>query len=242
MSFKDINSKILLIFTILATFLAISFVIADPSGPDSGTIVSNVTKNSTNQYEVNISGGYIATVNLSATIQNTRWKAFIGNVTGSFTLDNAAGSTIYDWSLASTTGEVFATRNATTITWTNINCSNLTTLEVENTLMNHTSATDNISATFNDTTHAEFTVASSTIVANTCPTLNTYNSTGRQDGDFEEIALYTPTGDNIVYAARLEENTVGYDGGQYDFQMIVPENGVAGFNGLTAYYLYVELD
>ena len=47
---------------------------------------------------------------------------------------------------------------------------------------------------------------------------------------------------NIVFAAKIEDGIAGYDGADYDFQMIVPENGDSGFAGSTAYYLYVELN
>jgi hypothetical protein len=63
--------------------------------------------------------------------------------------------------------------------------------------------------------------------------------------DFEEIALYDGAteagGGNIIYASILEEDVAGYDGATYDFQMIVPENGLSTFSSRTAYYLYVEL-
>jgi hypothetical protein len=227
----------------LIFFIALGSVTADPDGA-SGTIVSNETKNTTAAYEINISGGYIATVNLTATIQNVRWKAFVGNVSGSFTLDDASGSTIYDWSIASVSGEVYATRNSSTIIWSDLECANLTTLEAENTAMNHTSATDNITATFNTTsgaTHDLFYVANVSLSANSCPTLNTYQNSGTQDSVFQEVALHEKIRGNIIYAAIMEQGSTGFDGGDYDFQMIVPENGAPTFSGLTAYYLYVEL-
>jgi hypothetical protein len=247
MNTKNRNKKQSLIFIltivgILGVFL-ISFVsAADPGGPDIVNITSNTTRTSIGAGTVNISGGYVASMNLSATIQDIRWKAFVGHVTGLFTLQDSSGSTIYDWRLSSITGRVYTTRNFTTLNWVNINCSNITTLNQENINMNHTNANDNLNMTFNTTagaTHNSFYVGSKYISNSTCPTLNTYVNNATQDNYFEEMALYEGT--SMVYATILNQNRAGYNGQNYDFQMIVPENGASSFQGSTAYYLYVEI-
>jgi len=235
--------KVNFLLVIISIILLLSLVAAAPNGPDSITLNSNVTSTPTASKIINISGGYIASINISATVQNPRWKAFIGYVSGSFTLDDAIGSSIYDWTISSITGKVFATRNSTSVTWANINCSNFTTLNQENINLNHTNPNDNLTRTFNLTTgatHDLFYVGTRLISSNTCPTLNTYVNNATQDTDFQEIALYD--GHNIVYTTIIENRTVGYNGQNYDFQMIVPEVGLSGFSGSTGYYLYVEID
>mgnify|MGYP001587441008 FL=1 len=110
--------------------------------------------------------------------------------------------------------------------------------------MNHTQVNDNITRTFNNGingSHSSFFVATANILANSCPTLNTYVNNATQDTDFEEIVLYEPAGSNTIYATIMEEDTTGFDNAKYDFQMIVPEIGYQGFSGSTAYYIYVEL-
>jgi hypothetical protein len=238
---KEITQLItLILFTIMALILLMDFSnAADPQGPDGILSVNNSTKGNVSAKIFNISGGYIATFNLSATIQNPRWKAFVGNITGSFTLDDASGSTIYDWTLSSINGRVYATRNSSTVAWSNINCSNNTHLEAENTLLSHSNNDDNITKTFENRTHNSFWVGATNIGANTCPNLKTYVNDAAQITRFQEMALYDNY--NIVYATILEQDQAGYDGSLFDFQMIVPENGGAGWNGATAYYLYVEL-
>lgn len=228
---------------VLGVFSLLVFSSAAPTGPDLVNNTANSTKATTAGQILNISGGYIASVNLSATIQNPRWKAFVGDVSGSFTLDDASGSTIYDWSLSTLTGRVYATRNESTIDWTDVNCSNITLLESENVLMNHTNADDNITATFNTSsgaTHSSFFVGTQFIAANSCPTLNTYVDNATQDSTFEEMALHDTYG-TTIYAVILEDDSTGYNSNTYDFQMLVPENGAPGFSGATAYYLYVEV-
>lgn len=215
---------------------------AEPQGPDEILLNSNQTAASVAGKMLNISGGYIADINLSATIQNPRWKGIVGLVTGMFTLDDASGSSIYDWTLASITGRIYTSRNDSGINWAGIRCANLTTLDVENFRINHTNANDNITATFNVTsgaTHNPFFVGAIPIGASSCPTLNTYVDNSTQDNFFEEVALYD--GNNIIYAAILEEAETGFNGKPFDFQLIVPENGAATFTGATAYYIYLEI-
>lgn len=215
---------------------------ANPDNPDSINISLNETKTASSVKVVNISGGYIATFNITANIQNPRWKGFVGNVIGKFVLEDQSNSKLYDWSLSTLTGRIYATRNSTSPTWANVNCSNLTYLNQENVLMNNTNADDNLNRTFNYTggaTHKFFYVGSRLIPANSCPTMNTYVNNATQDNEFEEMALYD--GYNNFYATIINSTKTGFDGNGYDFQMIVPENGGAAFSGSTAYYLYVEL-
>lgn len=234
------NKILLVIIFLVGIIFATSFILALPGNP-AITSVSNSTGTNSNNGFINISGGYIATINLTANFQNTRWKAFIGNVTGKFALNDAGGSTIFDWTLSTTTGRVYATRDSGTIEWGSINCSNSTHLAAENVQLAHNgSSSDNLIATFDDTTHNPFFAAGKFITANLCPTLNTYQNNVSQDTDFEEMALYDGT--SLVYATVLEDNVVGYNGAPYDFQMLVPENGSATWTGAIAYYLYVELD
>jgi hypothetical protein len=237
-----INLKIMLVCTIFlfAVILLLSLTsAATPQGPAQVNNTANSTKSSSsNPYQFNISGGYISTLNMSLKMQDVKWKAFIGDVSGKFTLDDASGSTIFDWTLSTTNGKVFATRNDSTINWANINCSNLSLMEEENYEINHTNRDDNITKTFNNRTHSEFTVSTATIYADSCPTVHAYvnNATSNK---FQEMVLSDKI--STVFATILEQNEVGYNGVRYDFQMIVPENGASIFTGWTPYYIYVEI-
>lgn len=215
-----------------------SFAIAIPSGPSAINVTSNTTQALTNGMMVNISGGYVSKVNITATMQNDRWKAFTGWIDGKFTLDDAAGSTIYDWTLPSIDGEVYATRTSGAIDWANIACASAANISAEDTALEHTGQ-DNISATFSATNTDTFIVAGVTVGAGSCQAINTHVNNASQSADFEEVILYDTS--NIIFATILEQDAVGYDGATYDFQMIVPENGNASKSIVTAYYLYVEL-
>ena len=238
---KNLGKNFILAFASFVFIIFLIFsVIAVPVGPDTLNSVSNSTKVASGAKEFNISGGNIATFNLSARVQDPRWKGFVGNVTGSFTLDDASGSTLYDWQLSTITGRIYSTRNGSTIDWSAIKCANLTTLNAENSALNLTNPDDNLNQTFNLTgSNPAFYVGSVPISANSCPTLNTYVNNASQTNYFYEMALYTDP--SIVYATVMEPGSVGYNGEKYDFQAIVPDNGSPGFSGSTAYYLYIEL-
>ena len=234
MSYKEKKIVLFLFSIIVGILFTVTFIFALPDNPEI-TSISN-----TNNGFINISGGVIAKINLTANFQNTRWKAFAGNITGKYTLSDSTGSTIFDWTYSSTTGKIYSTRASGSITWADVNCSSDTNLTDENTQLFFGDSSDNITRTFDDTTHSPFSAAGNTIYVNTCPTLNTYRNNVSQDTDFEEMIL----SDKIysLYTTILEDDTIGYDGALYDFQMIVPENASSAWSASLAYYLYVELD
>ena len=238
---KATKENVITISLALLFLMSLSaLAIATPTGPSAITHVSNTTGVSTGGQMVNISGGYVSKFNITATSQNPHWKAFIGQLDGKFTLDDSTGSTIYDWTMSTVTGEVYATRASATIEWTTIGCANSTQITAEDVAMDHTGE-DNITSTFTPASNAgTFVVAGTTITTNTCSATNTYVN-NVTDTEFEEVILYDSTNTDIVFATVLEADEVGYDGGTYDFQMIVPENGAETNTGTTAYYIYVEL-
>jgi hypothetical protein len=235
------TSEKTIVFTILlfsALFLS-SLVIATPTGPSNINVTSNETKTSTAGQMVNISGGYISKLNITASVQNPHWKAFVGWIDGKFTLDDASGSTLYDWTLSTIGGEVYATRASGVANWGTISCADATEITAEDTSLNHT-AEDNITSTFTSASNsATFVVAGTTITAGACSAINTYVNNVTQATKFEEVILHDTS--DIIYATILEEDETGYDGSAYDFQMLVPEVALETWTGSTAYYLYVEL-
>ncbi|MFH1642755.1 MAG: hypothetical protein ABIC04_07720 [Nanoarchaeota archaeon] len=255
---------------VFCIIIVTSVVYAIPVGP-TVTYRSNTTKSVAAPTVVNYTGsgdkagGYIFTINLSSNQQNSRWKAFVGNVSGTLVLADANDYSIYDWSIStSLTGEVYATRASSTVNWSTIKCAFANATIWEERLINHTTnVNDNISTTFSSKTNSEFDVGIVTINAYSCPTINLFvNGSAATNDQFEEILLYdgrnyslnlTSVADltgfgNIVYASILEQNEYGYNNNvsntsfsKYDFQIMVPEVGLTSWEGSTAYYFYVEL-
>jgi hypothetical protein len=216
---------------------------AIPSGPTI-TVVSNETKQPASATLLNTTGGSITIMVLNATTQNLRWKAYVGNVSGTLTLDDADDNTLFDWSLTHVIGEVYATRQSGIINWSGINCSNETHITAEEKALNHTSQDDNITKTFDESTHQGFYIGTREILQNTCAAVHTYVNSSSQTSNFEEVVLYDGTNETngkVVYATPLEQDQYGFDNNLYDFQMILPEVGLATWTSSTAYYFYVEL-
>jgi hypothetical protein len=267
---KQILSFILFIALALAL---ISPAAAQPAGP-AATILGNTTKNTPAGTLINSSingttspGGFIFTTLLNSVQQNTRWKAYVGNVTGTLTLDDASDNTIYQWSISSISGEVYATRASGSINWSGINCtwisdarinssdgldnSNRSPEHNENSALSHTSSDDNITSTFNSRNHSAITIGTVSIGKNECFSLNTYqidavqNFSDSDAANFTQVVLYdgayNSTDGNVVYETPIEGGKAGFDNETYDFQMMVPENGLSSFTSSTAYYFYVEL-
>ena len=232
-------------FILLVIFMFLSYyAYAIPVGPTI-TEIKNETGSIRESTLINTTGGSITTMKLDVTAQNLKWKAFVGNVTGSLVLSDASNYSIYDWSLSTIVGEVYATRSSTTVSWSNINCSNLTHITNEEIALNHTSnPDDNISATFNAKNHNPFYIGTVEITSNSCYSIHTNVNNQSQNSSFEEIILYDGTdhqNGDIVYATNLEQDVAGYNNNPFDFQMIMPEVALSTWDSSTAYYFYVEL-
>ena len=257
-----IASAVLLLIVVIAGLL--SDHVTGAATPDGVTVTilgnttksavaggfANFTGNDTTQ--PNRAGGFIFTINVTGKNQNVRWKAFVGNVSGRLTLDDAAGATIFDWTQSTLSGLALATRGSGSVNWSGVGCAHTNITEEENRLLNHSSKDDNITATFSGLTNKAFTVGVKTMSAAQCKTINIYlNSTSNVLDTFEESVIYDQNLSgfngsgaigNLVYTQTLEANAKGYNNqSNYSFQMIVPERGESGWQSSTPYYFYVEL-
>lgn len=264
------EKKVCFICVVLFFILFIvTHVIAMPVSPTI-TVLKNTTKlnapgtmiNSTINGSIS-PGGFIFTISLNSRQQNLRWKAFVGNVTGTFVLEDSAQYALYEWTVASIAGEVYATRSSTPINWSRINCSwvgegvtgynesNRTIEELENKALNHTSPDDNITATFTYVNHSQMVIGGVVIGKDECFSIHTWQKGAAQsyndsdNANFTQLILYDGTNTTngaVVYATEIETNNVGYNSLEtYDFQMLLPENSKVGFSGSTPYYFFVEL-
>ena len=232
--------KRLLTLLLLTLFTTTLLVMGAPEGP---TIVSNTTESPTPQSAASqtTAGGSFTTLILNATTQTLKWKAYVGNITGTLSLRDAQNFSIYDWDLTTITGEVYASRN-NTIDWDSIRCANQTEItEEENHLNIATSAVDSINSTFNDTIHTSFFVGTTPISNSTCRSIATYvNDTAQtadENADFQLILLSDTQ--RRVYATILEDDVQGYNNGAFDFQMIVAEDPTTSVP--STYYFWAEL-
>jgi hypothetical protein len=225
---------------------AMGFVLAQPNGASTITSVSNSSGASTAPTSHAAIAGNVSEITITGVSNSQSWQGFFGNVSGGIRLANAAGNVLYNWSLASPQGEVFAS-NDSSVAWTNLFCFNATgngtSLEAQYGI--DSTDIDGVNETFLETVaHDAFTVGSTSFIANQCPAAFMFDSTGQGvDNSFEEVLLTDASyNEHVIYTAILEQNVLGFDGTQNDFQMIVLENGHLGDTSTTSYYFYVELE
>ena len=242
---KDTVCKILTLILVVC-LLSIIFPLIK-SEPEGATVqfISNSTKNSTTAQSRNDTKGTISTVILTTIQQNSKWKAYVGNVSGTLVLRDADSYSIYEWaSGGSPDGRVFMTRNST-INWDTIRCANDTSVTFEQNELSHSStAADNINNTFSYRIHKSFPVGEVTITNSTCKSLATWvNNTAQsmtENALFEEVLLMD-LNYRMVYTTIIDQNTRGYRNDNvtiYDFQAIVPDYTTTT---TALYYFYVEI-
>ena len=222
----------IIIVVILLFFILLRGGFALPVGADvtyiSNSTISSNPDNRTDQ------PGTITVIILDAFQQDYQWKAYVGNVTGKLTLDDSDGYTIYDWTLSTISGEVYASRS-NSVSWANIECADSTVIANEESALGITSTDpDSISNTF---TGSSGNIIVGTKTVSGCPSIHTYNVSEQPSDDYEEALLRDDSG-VLVYYTEISDNAEGYNGQNYDFQMIVAENESSTGN---TYYFWVEL-
>ncbi len=232
------NALMAILLLLLSGLALIQGVLAEPVG---ASLTSNSTDYGPSRSAIGLTHNRstITTVVLDAVQQNRRWKAYVGNVTGRLTLDDSANNTVYDWTGAAPIGEVYASRSGS-LSFSSVQCASGATIVAEQAAVNMTGTeTDSILNTFNSTDHTA-TIVAGTMLSN-CNMTSLYVNNASQGkvntADFQEF-LMQDAGNNLVYVARIKDNTVGYNGRTYDFQMIVAESHI---EAPKTYYFYIEL-
>jgi hypothetical protein len=138
-------------------------------------------------------------------------------------------------------GEVYVSRN-NSINFTSLSCANNSMITNEETVLAiNSSSSDGINTTFRQRVHRSFVIGGAGLISNsTCFSISTYINDASQSSSennvFQEVLL--SDGTNLVFVSILEDSTVGFDSGTYDFQMIVPDNPT---EISTTYYFYAEI-
>lgn len=230
-----------LVVCLLFGYLLVGQTYAQPAG---ASIVNNQTEEAAlvPASSLSTAGGTFTTLVLNGSFQTQKWKAYLGNVSGIITLDDASNYTIYNWNLVSISGEVYVSRNGS-VDWSGVDCAANSTIAAEETFLNiNSSRPDSINMTFNYTIHRSFYVGTEFIANSTCRSIATFVNDTRQtvteDAVFQEVLL-EDAGSRLVYATVLENEVSGYDSEPYDFQLIVAEDETK--TTPTPYYFYVEI-
>jgi hypothetical protein len=117
-------AKLLILISVaISAITAIATAMPDPSGAET-------TWQKTERAEADSPGldyalaGNVTELDLSGYTITRTWQGYFGNVSGTITLEDNSNNTLYNWSVASPEGEVYAANN--TVIWTNIQCFNFT--------------------------------------------------------------------------------------------------------------------
>ncbi len=265
----DMQKKVLyavFLIGLAVAMLVLPFVLAQPTGGS----VSEINTERAPADGAGSDGAYagnITQIDVTAFSTTQSWQGYAGNVSGTLQLADSNDNVLYNWTLASPEGEVYASVNQT-IAWTNVQCfnftasgsyaddtsnagatsqfgTNLTALEARYGIASDD--VDGINETFSFSgvdTHDLFYTASREFTAGECLSTNLYSDAGEGvANEFEEVILYEPTTTSVVWVALLEETSVlGYNDADNDFQMIVPEDGHGTDVATTTYFFWVELE
>jgi len=174
------------------------------------------------------------------------WQGYFGNVSGAIKLSDASDNQMYNWSLASPEGEIYAT-TTTSIAWEDITCFSMGNHSALETLFNIAdSDVDGVNETFSTGNgHDEFYTNNVQFTTGLCPSTSIYDDTGASvDNHFEEVLLTDASADTqVIFTAILDEEDVsGFDNAMHDFEMLVLEDGHGTNTATTTYYFYVELE
>lgn len=250
-----------LFFTIVILFLQIYTIYAAiPSGATNLTSISNTTALADFPESVSAVAGNVTEINIFGYSTTQSWQGYFGNVTGVIELTDGNNRTMFNWSSSSPRGEVYAS-NESGVIWTNIQCFNFTANGTNcNDDINNRGGTskcgmnlsqlegsynvddediDGVNETFNRNDHELFYTNNLEFSAGECKNSKILNETGQ--GIFDEVLLWSPDSNAVVFTSLLKNNVFGFNGKSYDFEMLVLEDGHETDVDITNYYFYIEL-
>ncbi|MFH1915811.1 MAG: LamG-like jellyroll fold domain-containing protein [Nanoarchaeota archaeon] len=210
-----------------------------PQSPDNITVIRSERANvSRPPGGIETQAGNLTQFIVNASIVTKSWQGYFGRVNELIYLRDSSDLNLYEWSILQPSGEIYATR-ALDVNFADINCSTAQEITSEEAFIGQESANgDSVRNTFNKDSHPQFGVGSVTIEANSCNATNLYVNSSAQDAVFYEVLL-SDGASNMVYITLLDANQTGFDNQNYDFEMLVGENGDE--EATTAYYFFVEI-
>jgi hypothetical protein len=262
------ENRLRMIFLILFLFIYFCFISGVLSITPFG---ANYTQSSSERAQEDLpqsipaQAGNVTEINIFGYSVTQSWQGYYGNISGSIMLSDANDNVMYNWSLASPEGEIYASRNDS-LNWGAIQCFNFTAnggyaddssqrgntsrygmnLSQLETLYNLSSDdVDGVDETFNlfgAATHDLFYTNSLRFDEGECRSTRIYGDLGNgQNNEFEEVLLYEPFARSVVFTSLLEQNLGGFDNRTHDFEMMVLEDGHGADTSPVSYYFYVEL-
>lgn len=264
------DNKYLSIIALFTLLLMISVVSAvKPTGGSLSVIGSQTTTPDTPDSLQAIAGN-VTEMNVVGYSVTQSWQGYYGNISGTIQLADSSDNILYNWTLASPEGEIYAS-TSNGINWGTIMCFNFTATNslsteddgnagntslrghnlayMENAYNIDSNDVDGLDETFSLTDgsgykHSAFYTNSLKFSAGECLSVHLRGENGAiNDSNYEEVLLYDSTSEELVFASLIDkENLNGFDGEDRDFEMLVLEDGHGTDTSTTTYYFYVELE
>lgn len=231
---------------LLLLFFQISLALAIQPFGANYTFINSTTAAPDTAQSIPAQAGNVTEININGFTTTQSWQGYFGNVSGTIQLADSSDNQMYNWSVASPQGEIYATTSSS-VQWSSIACFDLpgNHLELEAAFNISSGDVDGVNETFSDTwDHDLFYTNNVEFSANECAATSLFDGTGASvDNNFEEVLLTDGTSNTqIIFTALLDENLLGFDGRTHDFEMLVLEDGHGTDTATTPYYFYIELE
>jgi hypothetical protein len=258
------GSLILLALIITVSLLSFGTALQIPSGANV-TSLSNETAPIASPGVQNAIAGNVTSVNIVSLSTTQSWQGYYGNITGTVVLADASNNQMYNWSVGSPVGQVYAS-TANNLDWYNIQCFNYTATgainpagenggswnqkgmnlsQLQNTYGINATDSDSVNNTFylgGTNSHTTFFVANWSFSDTLCNSTLIYDNTaGPVATHFQEILQYEPTTNAVVFTSILNNDLPGFDQKQHDFEMLVLVNGHGTNTSTIPYYFYAQI-
>ena len=218
----------------ITALMAILVLLAMPialAAPDGATVTVGATERGSSNAAGTASteAGNVTEVNISGTAITSRWAGFYGNISAGLVLSDAANNKFYEWTVSDVSGAVVYATNASVSDWSTSNIVAATASDMPAFLTQSTA--DNYSNTYN--AQEAFTSATYSI-ANTNYAATYSNGVA---GNLKSYSLKATTENALIWAGKALDDETAFDGGQVDYQVLVPVDGTT----TTTYNFYLEL-
>jgi hypothetical protein len=219
--------KFLWVVAAMALFCGTAFAIGNASGTEQSQ--SGWSNTSAASVSIDIEGGNVSNVDLSASTSTARWAGAYGNITGTILLgEDGVSSFMYEWAVSvAELGEVCVSQNVAPT------CANfaVTTAAEVDTAFGFTSGDDQAVDFFTDAS-VNLTVSGTTEISTT-------GATTLGDWEFGAAEFTeTPGESDLVFCANISQQADDYKGHAVDFELMFPTTT----SEVDTYYFYIELE
>jgi len=243
------RERLTLLSLVLVTIMASSVLAVQPFGANYTVVKTSERAPMDQAQDHEALAGNVTQIDIFGYSPTQSWQGYYGNVSGTIQLADASDNVMYNWTLASPEGEVYATVD-TSVSWSTIQCFNLTAdhAALEAAYGIASDDVDGVNETFfNGFGHDPFYTNNVDFTGDNCSSTSIFDGDDfnlTQDQNFQEVLLTDgeDATEPIFVAILDEEDVVGFDGNMHDFEMLVLENGHGTNTATTTYYFYVELE